>query len=503
MAKSRPFKKSYWKTSSKIAALKYRINNNHPFVAVTGTDGKTTTASFLYEIAKAYGYKPFLLTTVSAKFDGKDIDVKLNSSSFFAYSVKNVGSNLKKGKVIKAAKNMLFLDKKGFNQNLEEHRTTPLASEIRKLIKEYEAKGADFFILEVTSHAIDQHRIDGIKFDTVIYTNITHEHLDYHGDWENYAATKAKLIDRVKKNGTVIINKDDKNSYEILSERIKKRNNINCISYFIEDIEKINTKNFLINLDRENKDLEIFASFKPSGKLNSKELKKSVYESGFKIFGNYNISNALAAFAGFVGLNPKKKNFTKAAKSLANLPSVLGRMNFISKNPTIIVDFAHTPNAMASALNAVSELKKQDSRLWVIFGCAGLRDKYKRPEMGKYAFHYADNILITSEDPRTESLSEINNQIISGFKDEAQDFTIHPYYPELEYDATGAKFIVRFDEPNLNSRLNAINFALRNMKENDIVIMLGKGHERSMCFGQKEFEWNDIEAVNKLLEQKG
>jgi UDP-N-acetylmuramoyl-L-alanyl-D-glutamate--2,6-diaminopimelate ligase len=501
-------KRIYWKSSAKQAARKFPLNPNLIYVGITGTDGKTTTSSFLYEIAKAYGYKPLLLSTVSAKFDDKKIDANLKSTSFFAYSAKNFLSASSKLKFGKALKNLFFLDKKGFEEQGESHRTTPLAGEIRRLIKEYEEKGANFIILETTSHAIHQYRTYGITFDSIAYTNITNEHLDYHGSWEEYAKTKAQLILQVKENGGVGLNRDDEKSFKFLSDFVKdngKSKVLNGLSYGLKD--SADPKNFWISIDHKHeKNTVITASPEKTHDLD--------IQSHINIFGDYNIYNAMAALSCFMGLfgnHPELKDqgYAKAIKALSDLKDVEGRMNFLLEKPRVIVDFAHTPNAFDKSLSSVRRLITQrydedstevikPSKLWVVFGTAGLRDKYKRPEMGRIAFEYADNILITSEDPRTESLHEINNEIIQGFKHSDDEFTIETYYEGLKYEPSDEKFIVRFDEPSVNSRRNAIQFALKNAAQEDIILILGKGHETTMCFGTKEYEWNDIEEVKRL-----
>lgn len=489
----RPIKKLFWKFSAIRAKNLYSLNDSLVYFGVTGTDGKTTTSSFLYEIAKAHGYKPLMITTVGARFEDEDIELDIKSTSFFAYSVKTAIQALKKLDFRKFFQNITFSDHKGFSGNAEQHRTTPLASEIRKTLIEFEKKGADFFIIETTSHSIDQYRVFGINFDSVVYTNITNEHLDYHGTWEKYAGTKAKLIDQLKTDGTVAINRDDTQSYEFLQQKIKNCNrNIKVIDYQVSKdsrLEDFDIKNFFTQIKNDSASIEFIAT---KSDESGHGIKTSV-----NIFGNYNIYNALAAFAGFYGFN--SSNPQLISKGISNLKNVPGRMTFLNYSPDIIVDFAHTPNAMRKALESLNTAKKEGGRLWVVFGCAGLRDKYKRPEMGKISFDLADNILITSEDPRTENLHQINDEIISGFKNIDEEFVIHSYYPEFEYDRDEEKFVMRFDEPNPNSRKSAIKFAINNCAENDVVIILGKGHERSIAFGETEFEWNDISYVQAVL----
>ena len=487
---ARLIKKFFWALESKLARYKYPLNESLPYIGVTGTDGKTTTCSFLYEIAKEYGYKPLLITTVGTKFEDKFIELDIKSSSFFAYSIKSFIKNLKLLNFVKSIKALLFIDKEGYKNEKEKHRTTPLASEIRKLILEHEEKGANLFIIECTSHALDQYRVAGIKFDSVGYTNITNEHLDYHGTWENYALAKSKLIDLLKEKGSVSINYDDRKSYKFLKQKIDNLGNaVKFFEYKAENLEKINQEKFIIELvEKENK-TEIIAK-----SINKVKEGKSQYQTSIRIFGKYNIYNALAAFAIFTGFN--NTNPDASARGISNLKDIKGRMQVMNEKPRIIIDFAHTPNAMEKALKSISTKGKK----WVIFGCAGERDRYKRPIMGKIAFENADNILITSEDPRSESLFEINNQIISGFKEIEESFTIQTFYEGLPYNPEN-KFIIRFDEPNKNSRINAINYAIKNADKEDTVIILGKGHETSMNYGGIEYDWSDEDVVKEALKK--
>lgn len=487
----RKIKKLFWYIESLIATKKYPLNQSLTYVGVTGTDGKTTTCFFLYEIAKEHGYNPLLITTVGAKFEDKFIELNIKSSTFIAYSIKTFLSNIKKLKFKKAFKALFLQDKKGYSKNIEKHRTTPLASEIRKTILDYEEKGANFFIIECTSHALDQFRVANIKFDSIGFTNITNEHLDYHGNWENYALTKSRLINLLKEGGSVSLNKDDKKSYKFLKRIIKQTNqNLNLIEYQVDNYDKINPEKFLIEVKESTNLKKVFA--KSINKVN-KDLKQ--YQTSIKILGKYNIYNALAAFSIFLGFNSSNPN--ARAKGISNLVAIKGRMQVINENPKVIIDFAHTPNAMEKVLESIKR-NKTKGRLWVIFGCAGERDSYKRPVMGKTAFDYADNILITSEDPRSENLFDINNQIIEGFKYVEDVFTIETYYDGLEYNPNN-KFIVRFDEPNKNSRIKAINYAIKNASPYDTILILGKGHETSMNYGGKEYKWSDEEVARKAL----
>jgi UDP-N-acetylmuramoyl-L-alanyl-D-glutamate--2,6-diaminopimelate ligase len=214
--------------------------------------------------------------------------------------------------------------------------------------------------------------------------------------------------------------------------------------------------------------------------------------------GKYNVSNILAAFSCFFKFN--KSNVELILEGIENLKFISGRMNIVHTKPIIIIDFAHTPNAFYNSLKSINEdYKTKDNKIWVIFGAAGERDTYKRPVMGKHAFSYCDNILVTLEDCRSESLYKINNEIIEGFKYLDDSFTIDTYYPEFVYERSENKFVMRFDEPSINSRKNAIKFAINNASQEDIIVILGKGHETTMNVGGIEYPWSDKEVVAEYL----
>lgn len=494
----RVIKRFIWLISGIYAAIRFPISNkNYPFVAITGTDGKTTTGHFIYEAAKDLGYNPLLITTVGCKFKDKYIDVKFKSDSFIAFSFKGFLSNFSKGNVFKAIKYILFLEYSAYESNKEKHRTTPLASEIRKLIKKYKAFDANYFIIEVTSHALDQFRVWGIRFDSVGFTNITREHLDYHGTWDNYAKAKASLINQLKKSGYVSINTDDRASYNFLSKYCKdiKLEDSQVISYSKD--EELDTRNFYIDINSKGGIYKIHAS--NNSKIHS-------WNTKLNLIGEYNISNSLCALGVVLGgrlQQQKEQNIEDfhqlikiVIKSFVRLKNIEGRMELVESSPYIMVDFAHTPNGMLNALKSIRLFMQKNNlygNLWVIFGCAGLRDHYKRSQMGQIAYEYGDRILVVPEDPRTENVSDINDQIVEEI--DMSNKKIDVYNENYKYSKNEEKLVIRFDTSSLESRKNAINFAMDNASKEDLIILLGKGHETSMCFGTDEVDWNDISFI--------
>lgn len=298
------------------------------FIGVTGTDGKTTTTNMIYQILKEAGLKVSMVSTINAEIDGEKIDT-------------------------------------GF------HVTNPDPFLLQKLISQSARAGTEIFVLEVTSHGLDQYRDWGINFEVGVITNITHEHLDYHGSFENYFKAKARLI---KNSKTAVLSKDERH-FERLSKLCRGR----VISF----------------------------GFSPKADFNPGKVKLHL-----KIPGEYNKLNALAAIAVSSVFDVDKK---VALKALENLKRLEGRMEEIknSLGLKIVIDFAHTPNSLE---NVLQTLKKQTKgRLISVFGCPGLRDKEKRSLMGEISARLADFTVITADDPRGE-IDQINEQILKGAK---------------------------------------------------------------------------------------
>ncbi|MFH1546900.1 MAG: Mur ligase family protein, partial [bacterium] len=287
--------------------------------------------------------------------------------------------------------------------------------------------------------------------------------------WENLFKAKSKLITRhLKKEGIAVLNIDDK-SYDGLSKLTS-----NFVIYSQENLEQERRAAWMI-------DLVTGSGLSYNLGLNFDNTSIRNVKVELDLIGDYNISNSLAAISACFLLDVDPHN---SAKALSSFQTVEGRMQVLQFQPyRVIVDFAHTPNALQNALSSVK--KDTKGKLIVVFGCAGQRDKHKRFEMGKIAGELADVTVITAEDPRTEKLSDINDEIERGWKSVNQN--------EKEF--------YRFDNENelTDSRLNAIKKALELVKPGDTVIITGKGHEESLCFGNTEYPWNDIVETKKLL----
>ena len=367
-------------------------------IGVTGTDGKTTTSNFIYHLLTKNGLKVGLISTISARIGGKEIDT-------------------------------------GF------HVTSPDPQVVIKLLNQMVKEGVEYAILEVTSHGLSQNRFGNIDFDYSVVTNITPEHLDYHKTYDNYLYTKAKLILKSK---LTFINKDDSLSYEKLKQ-------------FANDNYKDVKEYALSSLDS-----------------NLSNQLREVLSKNFP--GIYNQQNALAALTVFTKILGDEITL-KEIDEFRDLKPLEGRFNRVKNDLglNIIIDFAHTPNALENILKEVNNLKKEGENIISVFGCAGLRDTSKRSVMGTIAGQLADLVIVTAEDPRTEQIKNINKQIITGIENVKGTY-------EIEED-----------------RQKAIAKAITSAEKGDWVVITGKGHEKSMCFGETETPWSDFDAVEEAL----
>lgn len=403
----------FWKNLSHliiaiIACLRFGFPATKMVViGVTGTDGKTTTSHLIYHILKTAGKKVSLVSTVAAYINGKEYDT-------------------------------------GF------HVTTPSAWQLQHLMRDAYIGGSEYFVLEVTSHALDQHRVLGSSIDIGLINNVSHEHIDYHKTLDQYRRAKAKILKGVKYS---ILNIEDAN-YDYLKNKASGK----LVTFALEKKADYN----------QNK-----LKLKP------------------RILGKFNLANAIAASSVASILKIDKKIIARAVSSFAGIP---GRMEEVltERKYRIFIDFAHKPNALTHALKAARSLT--ENKLIVVFGCAGLRDRLKRPMMGEIAAKLADYTVLTAEDPRTEDVRDIINEIATGcLKTKIKEADKKKFTNRLLQN--GQKYFWRTPD-----RQEAINFAIRKLaKEGDLVLICGKGHEKSMCYGKIEYPWDEKKAIQKAL----
>lgn len=400
-------------------------------IGITGTDGKTTTSNILFQILRAAGLQAGMISTVNAVIGSQVLDT-------------------------------------GF------HVTTPDAHNVQDYLSRMVEAGATHAILETTSHGWAQHRVDACEFDIGVVTNITHEHLDEHGSYENYRAAKARLfssleITRPKSRGNprlAILNRDDA-SFPFLDAFAR----VNKINYGLSEGADLRA----VEIREDRYGTQFYAA--------TKDLRVAIEST---LLGKYNISNCLAALAAAVfgaGIAPEA-----AASGIAAFSGVPGRMESIDMGQdfTAIVDFAHTPNALKVTLEEARRIlgltaktSKAKPRLISVFGSAGLRDRAKRRLMAETSVEFADLSIFTAEDPRTESLSAILDEM---------------------GEAASARMAVEGKTFwRISDRGEAIKFAVSLARAGDIVLACGKGHEQSMCFGVTEYPWDDRIAMKAAL----
>lgn len=383
-------------------------------IGVTGTNGKTSTCFMIHRMLAEAGYKVGLMTTVAYGV-GNDIKPQI------------------------------------------EHMTTVAAPLLNQRLKDFREKGAEWVVIETTSHALIQHRVWGVPYEIAVMTNVTHEHLDYHGTFENYAAAKRRLFERVGKNpkGFGVVNADDPSATSFV--RAAKR----AVTYGIKKGD----------LRATNVDLKSDKSRYKAIIGNDK------YDIVCHIPGEFNIYNSLAAVA--VGRHLGLTR-TQIEKGIAALAGVEGRMMTIDEGQkfTAMVDFAHTPDSFERLLSDIRKSTK--GKLIVLFGSAGRRDEAKRAIQGEIAGKYADELVLTEEDDRDIDGDEILAQIAEG--------------AERNGKVTDKDMFLILDRPK------AIQFAMTRAKsKEDTVILLGKGHEKTIERADGEHPWDEVGEARKAI----
>lgn len=334
--------------------------------------------------------------------------------------------------------------------------TTPDVLNNHRIMAELLTSGADNVVMEVSSHALDQGRVNGIAFDCAVFTNLTHEHLDYHGDMENYGAVKRRLFEQPELRA-VVINVDDEFG-RTLPAAVHK--NVQVITYGLDKIQQPDLLATDILLSPEGMNFKVTSAFGTG-----------FVQSG--LLGRFNISNLLAVLGVLLA---KGVDFQQALARVGSCTTVAGRMERFGGQhdlPLVIVDYAHTPDALEHVLKALQE--HSTHQLWCVLGCGGDRDRQKRPVMGRIAQQYADHVVVTDDNPRHEVPQVIIQEILGGMNNPVQA-------------------VVQRD------RRKAIEHAIQQAGPEDIVLIAGKGHETYQQIGDQKRPFSDITEV--LLQLK-
>ncbi len=383
-------------------------SQNLKLVGITGTNGKTTIASLLYQLFKKAGYKVGLLSTVKIMVDETEYKAT---------------------------------------------HTTPDSLTINSYLAKMLDAGVEYCFMEVSSHGVHQKRTEALQFAGGVFTNLSHDHLDYHPTFAEYRDVKKSFFDHLSKSAFVITNIDDKNGLVMIQNTVARK-----LTYALKS----------------------YADYKAQileNQLTGLLLKINESEVWVRLIGTFNAYNLLAIYATAVELGMDK---LEALRLLSELESVSGRFQFIVSNDkiTAIVDYAHTPDALENVLKTINDIRTNNEQLITVVGCGGDRDKTKRPIMANIASSMSNKVIITSDNPRTEDPIDIIADMESGVEPQNQRKTL-----------------------SIVDRKQAIKTACQLANSNDIILIAGKGHETYQEVNGVQHDFDDMKIVKELLEQ--
>lgn len=377
-------------------------------IGITGTNGKTSVATLTWQLLNAAGIQADLLGTAGKNIGGKAIEAKLTTADPFELAADFAAAR---------------------------------------------EAGSQAIVMEASSHALDQHRTDAIDFDVAVFTNLSRDHLDYHGSMQAYAEAKYRLFKNLKPKAVAVINADD--TYADMMRKTAAK----VVDFSFEGKEAVHQVHLL------------------ESQADSTVIKMGHKTLSFRLVGLFNAKNMVAAWLAAQAIGANEAQMEGA---LPGLVPASGRMELVELQtsddlPKVIVDYAHTPDAMDNTLAAIHEILSQQQRLVVIFGCGGDRDRGKRPEMAAVAQKYADLVVVTDDNPRTEDPQQIFADIAKGFN------------PNFSYQL-------------IQDRAKAIAETIKKAQSNDVIMILGKGHETYQEIGGARHHFDDREEARKALE---
>ena len=375
-------------------------------VAITGTNGKTSIATLLHQLFSERGYKCGLLSTV----------------------VNKIGE-----------------------ESLSATHTTPDAISVNKLLASMVEQGCDYCFMEASSHAIHQHRTWALDIDGAVFTNITHDHLDYHGTFKEYIQAKKALFDQLKKEAFALTNLDDKNGQIMV-----QNSSAQVSTYGLKQLGDFKAK-ILEN------------------QFSGLQLQVDGMDVWTRLVGGFNAYNLLAVYAVAVLLEEDKID---VLTDISNLKAVEGRFQYVHTDNDIagIVDYAHTPDALKNVLSTIKDIRSGNEKVITVVGCGGDRDKAKRPEMARIACEYSDRVLFTSDNPRSEDPEQILEDMLSGVEALAYKKTL-----------------------KITDRKEAIKTAASLAEPGDILLVAGKGHEKYQEINGVRHDFDDMAVLNEML----
>ena len=400
-------------------------------VGITGTNGKTTITYLMESLFKAADQEAGIIGTVNYRF-GQRLIPAVN--------------------------------------------TTPCTLELYSLLSSMRKEKIKNCVMEVSSHSLELGRVETLKFDAAIFTNLTREHMDFHKDMEEYLNAKLKLFSKIKKGGAAVINIDDPASEKII-QKVNAEGETKIITYGIDREADVSAKDINLSCngikfrlcinDETLKDKFQHVGTQPLGC--SIEIKSN-------LIGRHNIYNILASIATAITLGMDLKDVKEGIEAMKGLP---GRLESVvcGQRFSVYVDYAHTEDGLEKVLKSLKELKH--GKLISVFGCGGNRDRFKRPKMGKISTELSDMVFITSDNPRNEEPMDIINEIVKGIGPKKNNYLIEP------------------------DRSIAIKKALADAREGDIVLVAGKGHETYQIFKDTTIPFDDREVVKRILREAG
>lgn len=381
-------------------------------IGVTGTNGKTTVTHLLQRILEENNEKCALIGTLGYKLSSND-------------------------------------------EYKEAKHTTPQPPELQRDLRLMADNSIQNVVMEVSSHSLEQKRVGCCDFNGAIFTNLTQDHLDYHITMKNYFKAKSILFENLKEGTFAVINADDEYAQDFINII---PNGVNIITYGVKNNADIKAEDIDFSVD--------------GAKLTIKFADKSE-KMNLHLNGMFSVYNALAAFAGALAMGIK---YETIISSLEKTKSVAGRFEIVSKQPLVIVDYAHTPDGLQNVLKAARELTPKTSNLICLFGCGGDRDTTKRPKMGKIADELSDKVVVTSDNPRSEDPQLIISDIMTGIK------TVDTHRIFVEID-----------------RGNAIKFLKNISNPEDVIVIAGKGHEDYQILKDETIHFDDREEAKKVF----
>ncbi len=377
-------------------------------IGVTGTNGKTSIVTMLFDLFTNLGYHCGMLSTVVNRIGTKEI---------------------------------------------KSTHTTSDAVKVNELIAQMVDDGCEYCFMEVSSHALEQYRVEGVCFSQAVYTNITHDHLDYHKTFNNYIAAKKKLFDSLCADSHAIVNKDDRHWMDMVKN----------------SATKVKTYSLKSMADFKGKIID--------NQFDGLQLNINGHEVWTKLIGEFNASNLLAIYGVAIACGQDE---LEVLTEISRMNPAPGRFQQVKSDLGIngIVDYAHTPDALSNVLDTISKIRTGNEKVYTVVGCGGDRDKTKRPKMAQIAAKLSDQVIITSDNPRTEDPQEIINEMVAGLDPNQKRKTL-----------------------SILDRAEAIKTASALAKKGDIILVAGKGHENYQEINGVKHHFDDVEILQSLINQ--